>query len=55
MAKNPKTEHEKLKKLIEEIAQQARKTELPVVRLINMQERRRIAQSSDPGCSCCCC
>jgi hypothetical protein len=54
MAKNPKTEHEKLKKLIEEIAQQARKTELPVVRLMNMPARR-IAQSSDPGCSCCCC
>jgi hypothetical protein len=46
----------KLKELIVQIAQQARKTELHAAALVDVLPTRRIAQSSDQtSCSCCCC
>jgi hypothetical protein len=50
-----KTDLAKLKRLIVEIAQQARRTELHPPELLDMRPNRRMGQSSDQSnCSCCC-
>jgi hypothetical protein len=55
-AKNGGTELRKLKELIVQVAQQARKTELHSRALVDVLPTTRIAQSSDQAsCSCCCC
>jgi hypothetical protein len=55
-AKKKDTELDKLKALIVQVAQQARKTELHPPALVQVLKTARIAQSSDQAsCSCCCC
>jgi len=55
-ANNGGAELRKLKELIVQVAQQARKTELHPPALVQVLQRPRISQSSDQAsCSCCCC
>jgi len=55
-AKKKDAELDKLKALIVQVAQQARKTELHQPALVHVLRTKQTAQSSDQAsCSCCCC
>jgi hypothetical protein len=53
MAEDPKCA--KLREKIEQIAQQARKTELRGHRLVNIMTEKRPPTPDQASCSCCCC